>query len=147
MIAFKLVKNRFHLIPMQDTMAKSLIISLETLQGLRGQLSSIIFDENRSHQVLARTPDTAFADLLMGNTTPLLAKAGISVIVAPGKHHKTLGRSELIIKKIKKLMVSVLGSFNFSDVWDFSHQVSLVSYYLNERPLFWSNFKSITHNT
>ena len=44
-------------------------------------------------------------------------------------------------------MVSVLGSFNFSNVWDFSHQISSVSYYINERPLFWSNFEIITPNT
>ena len=102
MVAVKLVTNRCHLIPMQDTTAKSLIRSLKTLPGLRGRLSSIIVDETRYHQVLARTPDTALVDLLMQNTTHLLAKAGISVLVALGKHHETLGRSELIIKKIKK---------------------------------------------
>ena len=79
----------------------------------------------------------------MGNTTPSLAKAEISIILAASKYHETVGGSELIIKKIKKLMVCILGSLNFSNVWDFSHKISLVSYYLNERPLLKSNLKSL----
>ena len=140
MVAVELVTNICYLIPMQDTMAKSLIRSLKILLGLWGWLSTIIVDETKSHQVLARTPDTALADLLMGNTTPLLAWAGISIIVAAGKHHKTVRRRELVIKKIKRLRVSILGLFNFSNVWDFSYQILLVSYYLDERSLFWSHF-------
>ena len=61
----ELVTNLCHLIPMQDTKAKSLIRSLETLHGLRGRLSTIIVDETRSHQIVARTPETALVDLLM----------------------------------------------------------------------------------
>ena len=72
--------------------------------------------DKKSHQDLTIDPDTALADLLMGNTTPLLAKAGISVIVAASKHYEAIGRSELVIKKIKKLMVSVLGLFNSSAI-------------------------------
>ena len=70
----------------------------------------------------------------MGYSTPRLARIGISVIVSGGKHHQAVGRSKLVIKKIKKLMVSVLRLFNVSEVYNFSHQISLVSYYLNERP-------------
>ena len=45
MVAVELVTNRSHLIPIKDTLAKSLIRALETLQRLRGQLSTIIIHE------------------------------------------------------------------------------------------------------
>ena len=68
-------------------------------------------------------------------------------MLAPGKRHEKVGRTEATIKRIKKVIVSILGTFCFSDVWDFSHQVSLISYYLNERPIFFSNFEILTPNT
>ena len=55
-------------------------------------------------------------DLLLGTKTPLLAKAGVSIFIEPGKYHKPLGRSETIVKNNKKVIISVLGSFNFTDV-------------------------------
>ena len=114
---------------MQDMSAMSLIRSLEILQGICVRLTTLIVDESMSHQILKRFPNTRIADLLMENKPPLLAKAGISVTLAPGKHHEAVGRSELVIKKIKRLMVSVLRLFNFANVWDFFHQISLVSPY------------------
>ena len=120
MAAIELVTNRCHLIPIENTSAKSLIRALETLQGPRGRLSTIIVDETKSQQVLKREPNFALKDLLLGTKTPLLAKAGVSVLITPGKHHKPITKLETIIKKIKKVIISVLGSFNFTDVWDFS---------------------------
>ena len=35
----------------------------------------------------------------------------------------------------------------FSDIWDFSHQISLISFYLTERPIFFTNSEIITPNT
>ena len=62
--------------------------------------------------------------------TELKVPGGILILVKP--HND--------IKIIKKVVISVLGSFNFADVWDFSNQVPLISFYLNEQSIFFSKF-------
>merc|ERR1712002_374299 len=67
---------------------------------------------------------------------PLLAKAGIQMIIASPKRHEKLGRSEFVVKKIKFFLASALKSWAFSDEFDFYHKVSLMAQYMNERPIF-----------
>ena len=87
MVTVELVTNGSHLIPMKDRSAKSLIRALETLQGIRGRLSTIIIVETKSHQVLKRDSNSGLTKFLLGNKAPFLVKAGVSIIIAPGKHH------------------------------------------------------------
>ena len=47
MVTLELVTNRTHLIPIKYTLAKSLIRSLEKLQGIHGRLTMIIVDETK----------------------------------------------------------------------------------------------------
>ena len=54
MVAIDLVTIRAFIIPMQDTLAESLIRSLEKLQGICGILTTLIVDETKSYQVLMR---------------------------------------------------------------------------------------------
>ena len=129
-------------------MPKSLIRALEQLQSLREKLSTIILDETKSHSVLTSSPGTNALDkLLKYNQASLLSKASISVVIAPRKRHERVGHMEAIVKKVKKILISCAGTFSFSDNWDFMHQVSLISYYLNKRPLFFGNSEIMTPNT
>ena len=118
------------------------------MQAVRGKVSSIILDETKSHKVLLSSPgNNTLGKLLTSNQASLLSKAGVSIVIAPGKRHEHVGRTETIVKKVKKIIVACMGSFNFSDSWDFMHQVSLVAYYINERPLFFSNTSVLTPNS
>ena len=51
-VAIELVTCRSNQIPMKDTSAKSLIRAFETLQGIKGHISTIFVDETKSHQAL-----------------------------------------------------------------------------------------------
>ena len=85
--------------------------------------------------------------LLMETKTPLLGEAGVSIIIATEKHHEAVGRSKTIIKKNKEVVISVLSSFNFVDVLDISHKVSLIFFHLNELPILFQNFEIIMPNS
>ena len=148
LVCVELVTYRAYLITMQDATSKNLIRALEQLQSRRGRVSTIILDETRSHEVLINPPGpNILGKLLKSNQASLLTKAGVSIVMAPGKRHERVGRSETVVRKVKKVLISCLGSFNFNDSWDFIHQVSLVEYHLNERPLFFSNSSVLTPNS
>ena len=88
MVSVELVTKRSHLISMKDMSAKSLIRTLKTLQVIRGGLSTIIIDETKPHQVLKRDHNSGLMELLLGNKVPLLAKAGVCIIIAPGRYYE-----------------------------------------------------------
>ena len=72
MVTIDLVTNRSYIIPMKYSFAKSLIRAQETLQGLRGCVSTIIIDKTKSHQVLKREQTSGLVDLLLRTKTILL---------------------------------------------------------------------------
>ena len=90
---------------MQDTSSKSLIRALEQLQSIRGKVSSIILDETKSHEVLLSSPgNNALGKLLKSNQASLLSKAGVSIVITPGKRHERIGQTETIVKKVYKIL-------------------------------------------
>ena len=66
----------------------------------------------------------------------VLAKAGIQVVIASANRHEKVGRAEFVIKRVKFFLASALKSWAFHDEYDFYHKISLISLYLNERPVF-----------
>ena len=92
MVAIEFVTNRSHLILMEDTSEKFLIRVLETLQKFRGQLSTIVMDKTKYHQVLKRDPECTLTKLLLCTNTPLMVEAGVTIVIALGKHHEKLDK-------------------------------------------------------
>ena len=45
----------------------------------------MILDETKSHKIFQRAPGYVLGDLLLGEQTPLLAQAGVTVLLASGK--------------------------------------------------------------
>ena len=75
------------------------------------------------------------AGVLEKGYASFLGNAGIQVVIARSKRHKKLGRAEFVVKKIKFFLASALKSWAFHDYFDMYHMVSLIAFYMNERPI------------
>ena len=115
------------------------------LQSVRGKFTTLILDDHTSHRPLsqssqpestARHRQSMLEQILDKGHAPLLAKAGIQIVIASPKRHEKLGRSEFVVKKIKFFLTSALKTWAFSDEFDLYHKVSLMANYMNERPIF-----------
>merc|ERR1712114_3419 len=141
----EILSYRVHLIPLPKLDTIHFLRALEILQGTRGKFTTLILDYHTSHRPLTQPEQTEsqvknrksmLEEVLDRGHAPLLAKAGIQIIIASPKRHEKLGRSEFVVKKIKFFLASALKTWAFSDEFDFYHKVSLMAQYMNERPIF-----------
>merc|ERR1712002_981864 len=141
----EILSYRVHLIPLPKLDTIHFLRALEILQSTRGKFTTLILDDHTSHRPLTQPKKTEsqvknrksmLEEVLDRGHAPLLAKAGIQIIIASPKRHEKLGRSEFIVKKIKFFLASALKSWAFSDEFDFYHKVSLMAQNMNERPIF-----------
>ena len=68
----------------------------------------IRFDDTKTYQVLKNSPRSALGTLLQCNQGPLLTKAGVSDLILLGKIHEKVGRTEAVIKRIKKVLLWIV---------------------------------------
>ena len=107
-------------------------------------MTTIVLDYATFHNPLSQTDDidkdtyrkSALQGLIDRGHTATLHKSGINIVIVSSKRHERAGRAEHIIKKIKHILASALKTWIFHDSFDFTHKVTLINQYLNERPLF-----------
>ena len=141
----EILSYRIHLIPLPKLDTPHFLRALEILQGARGRFTTLILDDQTTHRSLgqssqpeptARDRKSMLEQVLERGHAPLLAKAGIRIVIASPKRHEKLGRAEFVVKKIKFYLASVLKTWAFSNEFDLYHKVSLMANYMNERPVF-----------
>merc|ERR1712002_300980 len=141
----EILSYRVHLIPLPKLHTIHFLRALEILQSTRGKFTTLILDDHTSHRPLTQPEQTEsqiknrksmLEEVLDKGHAPLLAKAGIQIIIASPKQHEKLGRLEFVFKKIKFFLASALKSWAFSDEFDFYNKVSLMAQYMNKRPIF-----------
>merc|ERR1712112_446345 len=139
----EIITYKVHLIPLPKLDTLHFVRALEILQSLRGKFSTLIMDDHTSHRPLSQTQheeqqvkQSMLESVIEKGHASFLATAGIKIVVASPKRHEKLGRAEFIVKRIKIFLASSLKTWAFSDSFDFQHKVSLITPYLNERPVF-----------
>merc|ERR1712112_589218 len=139
----EIITYKVHLIPLPKLDTLHFVRALEILQSLRGKFSTLIMDDHTSHRPLSQTQheeqqvkQSMLESVIERGHASFLATAGIKIVVSSPKRHEKLGRAEFIVKRIKIFLASSLKTWAFSDSFDFQHKVSLITQYLNERPVF-----------
>ena len=73
-----------------------------------------------------------------------MGSISITVTVVSSKLHQNVGRSEIVIQRIKEILTNSLQTVIFADHFDLTHKVSLISLFVNEGSLFYVNSKAFT---
>ena len=147
LLCVEYVTYRTNIVIMKDMELVSIIKALETLQNLRGTLSNIVLDAHLAHVALLNDGKhdkrNILIKMLRGNTR-LLNSAGITLTVAAAKRHEKCGKAEHMVKQVKRILLTVIKSYKFTDYYDMQHKVSLIQMMINERPLFLHNQRILT---
>ena len=139
----EIITYKVHLIPLPKLDTLHFLRALEILQSVRGRFSTLILDDHTSHRPLSQaqhdeqqTRASLLEQVLDKGHESFLAGAGVRIVIASPKRHEKLGRVEFIVKRIKFFLASALKTWAFHDHFDFYHKISLMSLYMNERPIF-----------
>ena len=73
--------------------------------------------------------------LIQGNSA-LLGATWIRLTIGPSKRHEKVSKAEIIVSKVKIILLTTIRSYIFKDFFDIVHKMSLIQTLINERPLF-----------
>ena len=87
--------------------------------------TNIILDDYPSHCVIQGDAETKplVQHLLDTSQLSQLTSIGITVTVASSKRNQKVGRSEMVIQRIKEILINSLQTLIFSDYFDLTHKV------------------------
>ena len=155
LVAVECVTRKIHLIPLKTTSTEQFLVSLEILQSRRGHITKLVVDNHTSHSGLQgkQDPVRSISKTLQnmvdgdgeGNLKRALHQRGIFIAVAESKRHSKVGLAEHAIYNLKQALFHLFpGTPQCMDLFEFSHRLSLIEMYLNERPVYTDHNAYIT---